>query len=330
MTITRSDAGALIPEDAAREIFQTTTEQSAVLRMARRLPNMPRGQRRLPVLSALPMAYFVDGEPGEVNQDDDNKDGFKQKTGAEWSNKYIDAEEVACIVPIPINVLEDADYDIWGELRPHIGEAMGAVIDAAIFHGTNAPASWPDDIQTAATAAGNALTVGDIGDLYDDIMGEDGLIALLEQDGYFPNGYIGALNMRGRLRGVRANTGDGQPLFRNVFNNATGAQEYQIDGQPITVPRNGGLDPNGFLLACADWTKVVYAIRTDLTYKVLTEAVIQDPSDGSIIYNLAQQDMVALRVYMRLGWNVPNPVNRVRSTDADRYPVSILQAAATV
>lgn len=325
--ITRDNAEALIPEDASSEIFKSATEQSAVLALARRLPNMTRAQRRLPVLSALPMAYFVDGEAGSVPEE--NESGFKERTNAEWENKYIYAEELAAIIPIPIAVLEDADYDIWGELRPFIAQAFGRVIDAAIIHGTNAPATWPVDILTAAIAAGNSLTLGDIGDLYDDIMAEDGLISLVEQDGYFPNGHVAAMTMRGRLRGARANAGDGQPLFRNVFNNATGAQEYQIDGERVIFPRNGGLDPTEVLDICGDWSKLVYALRNDITYKVLDQAVIQHPTSGDILYNLAQQDMVALRMYMRLGWQVPNPVNLLQETAADRYPLSVLLPATS-
>jgi len=153
--ITRDNAEALIPEDASQEIFKSTTEGSAVLRLARRLPNMTAAQRRIPVMSALPIAYFVDGEPGDVD-DEENTQGFKKRTNAEWKNKYLNAEEIAAIIPIPISVVEDADYDIWGELRPYIAQAFGTVIDGAIIHGTNAPATWPEDIVTDAVTAGNS------------------------------------------------------------------------------------------------------------------------------------------------------------------------------
>jgi len=34
--------------------------------------------------------------------------------------------------------------------------------------------------------------------------------------------------------------------------------------------------------------------------------------------------MVALRAVMRLGWQVPNPINRLQTTEADRYPFAVL------
>jgi len=57
----------------------------------------------------------------------------------------------------------------------------------------------------------------------------------------------------------------------------------------------------------------------------LTEAVLQDAA-GNIVYNLAQQDMVALRAVMRLGFALPNPINRMQPTAASRFPFATLTA----
>ena len=68
--------------------------------------------------------------------------------------------------------------------------------------------------------------------------------------------------------------------------------------------------------------------------KLLTESIIQDPNTGDIIYNLSQQDMIALRFTMRLGFALPNPVNRVSGVlssdgkylekDAKAYPFALI------
>ena len=63
--------------------------------------------------------------------------------------------------------------------------------------------------------------------------------------------------------------------------------------------------------------------RQDITYKLLTEGVIQDPTDKSILYNLAQQDMVALRAVMRIAYQLPNPVNRLQSSEDARLPFAV-------
>ena len=272
---------------------------------------MSRKQQRIPVLSALPTAYFVNGDTG-----------LKQTTEQAWENKYLNAEEIACIVPIPEAVLDDADYDIWAEVRPRIVEAFGVVIDAAILFGTNKPTSWPVSILNGATSAGHVVALGTGEDIYDDIMGENGVISLVEEDGYMVNGHIAAMTMKARLRGLR--DANGQTIFVRSMQDRT---RYELDGEPMEFPANGAFDVTKALMFSGDFSQAVYAMRQEITYKVLTEAVIQD-NTGNIVYNLAQQDMVALRAVMRLAWQVPNPVNRMQPTAASRYPFAVLTPGA--
>lgn len=318
--ITRTDASALIPEDVSREIIQNVPEQSSVLRLGRRLPNMTTAQRRMPVLSMLPFAYFVNGDTG-----------LKQTTQLKWANKYINAEELACIVPIPEAVLDDVAYPIWGQARPMIEEAIAAKFDGAVLHGVDKPSNWPTDIAAAAAAAGNSVDLStEIAagkDVYDVILGEDGVVSKVEVDGFMPSGHIAAMMMRGKLRGVRAKVYDGSstanlgnPIFTRSMQEGS---RYMLDGEPILFPKLGALDPTAVLMFTGAFDELVYSIRQDITFKVLDQAVITDGA-GNIVYNLAQQDMVALRVVIRLGWEVPNPINRLQQTEANRYPFSVL------
>lgn len=308
--IDRTGAEALIPEDASREIIQGVPKYSAIMQLATKAPNMSRKQRRVPVLSTLPTAYFVDGDTG-----------LKQTSDQAWANKYFNAEELAVIIPIPEAVLDDVDYDIWGEVKPRIMEAMGIAFDRAVLFGENAPSSWPDDILKSATAAGKIVTLGTGKDLYEDLLGEDGVISMVEESGYMATGHIGAMKMRGKYRSLRAT--DGTPIFKTSVQSST---SYELDGAPIFFPENGAMDVTKALQFSGNFKQIVYAMRQDITYKILDQAVIQD-STGKIIYNLAQQDMVALRAVMRLAWQVPNPINRL-DPSANRYPIAALVPAA--
>jgi HK97 family phage major capsid protein len=305
--IDRSGAEALIPEDASKEIIQGIPQYSAVMQLATKAPNMSRKQRRVPVLSSLPTAYFVDGDTG-----------LKQTTQQMWANKYFNAEELAVIIPIPEAVLDDADYDIWGEVKPRIMEAMGIAFDKAVFFGVNAPQSWPSAILTSAASAGKVVTLGTGTDLYEDLLGENGVISLVESAGYMCTGHVGAMSMRGKYRGLR--DGDKQPLFKTSMQGST---QYDLDGSPIVFPRNGAMDATQALQFSGDFKQIVYAMRQDITYKILDQAVIQDNA-GNIIYNLAQQDMVALRAVIRLAWQVPNPISSFAPDEAVRYPIGVL------
>ena len=323
--IPRSGAEALMPEDYQRDIIQSVPEQSAVMALANRAPDMSRAQRRIPVLSVLPTAYFLN--PGPTARSDSSDITAKRTTRQMWENKYLDAEELAVIVAVPEAVLDDADYDIWSEVRPKLLEAFGLAFDQAVFYGTNAPAAWPDDLVAGATAAGNLVTVGSVGsDIYDEILGVDGVVSKVEEDGFMVNGHVAALSLRGRLRGLRDD--NGQPIFKSHYKEGVqGVTRYELDGEQIMFPRNGSVDASLSQLISGDWRQLIYAIRKDITWKVLTEAVIQDAS-GNILYNLAQQDMVGLRAVMRLAWQVPNPLNRIQETEADRYPFAVLAPTA--
>ncbi len=323
--IDRSGTQALMPEEVSREIIQGMVQQSAIMQFGTKAPNMSRKQRRLPVLSVLPEAYFVDGDTG-----------LKNTSKQAWANKYLDAEELAVIVPIPEAVLDDADYDIWGEVRPRIEEAIGQAFDRAVLFGENAPAAWPDDILTAAVAASHTVDLSSTesggGDFYDAVLGENGTIALVEEDGYMVSGHVSALSVRAKLRGLREKVWDGSnavpggiPLFHRSGDrqDMQAASRYELDGEPVIFPRNGSMDPAQALMFSGDWSQLVWAVRQDVTYKLLTEAVIQD-SGGNIVYNLAQQDMVALRAVFRVAWQVPNPINRVNDNASTRYPFSVL------
>jgi HK97 family phage major capsid protein len=308
--IDRTDAGALIPEDAAQEILGTMPEQSAVMRVARQLPQMSRKQRRLPVWASLPTAYFVNGDTG-----------LKQTTEMSWRNVYVNAEELAVIVPIPDTVADDIDYDIWDQARPYIAEAVGLAFDQAVLYGINAPDLWPECVVEQCDATGHTIALGDNGDLYDDLLGEGGVLSLVEEDGFMPNGHIASLSMKSKFRGLRDT--EGQPIFKATGEQGT-AFPYTLDGEGLIFPRNGSIDPSRSLLISGDWSQLVYAIRQDITWKILDQAVIQD-SDGAIVYNLAQQDMTALRLVFRVGWALPNPINRVNEDIDTRLPFAYLE-----
>lgn len=303
--ITRTEAAALIPEEAANEIMQGVPAFSAALAMFRRA-TMARGQQRIPVLSALPTAYWVNGDTG-----------LKQTGEVNWTNKYLDAEELAVLVPIPESVLDDAAFDVWGEIRPRLQEAIGAALDAAVFFGTNKPSSWPDDIVAGCVAASNVYNSGSVGGL--DLADEVNIVmGQVEADGFAVNGFVGAPALKAALRGLRSTT-TGDLLFQPSMQAGTPATLF---GEAIRYVDNGSWDPAKARLITGDFRQGIIGVRKDLTYKVLDQAVIQDGT-GAIVYNLAQQDMVALRVVARFAWQVPNPVNRVNPTTA--YPFSTLQ-----
>lgn len=268
--IVRNDVDALIETQVANEIFEGTIRQSKALSLLKRLPNATSDKTKLRVLDSLPVAYFVD---------ETSSNGRKNITKLAWDKKYINIAELAVIVPIKENLLNDSSIDIWATVKPRVEEAFAKKIDNAIFFGTDKPTDWRAGLVPSITAVGAEVTETSNG-LYSDI--NDAMVKV-EESGYNVTGILGGTGLKGKFRMMLDTTG--QPL--NTTEIGSIRREF-VD--------NGAWDKTKSTLIVGDFTQAVYAIRQDITYKVLTEAVIQDPSDGSILYNLAQDDMVALRV----------------------------------
>lgn len=293
--ISRNQAEALIQEQLINTIQQEAPKQSLFMQLARKLPNMTSKQTRIPVLDMLPMAYWVSGDTG-----------YKQTTEQAWDNIFLHAEELAVIVPIPEAVVEDASFDILGEVQPRIVEAIGQRVDSATIFGIGRPANWRADLITTARQAGNNVAPGASPNYFDLIMGENGLISKVEQSGRMVTGAVSSMGMRAKLRGLK--DGDGRPIFKSDMQGST---SYALDGAPMYFPQNGAFDSGVAQLLVGDFSQAVYAIRQDITVKLLDQGVIQNPATKEIVYNLAQQDMIALRVVFRMGWALPNPVTRM-------------------
>lgn len=291
--ITRQDADALISEQVSREIIEGAIKQSKALQMFRRLPNMTSNKTRMKVLDSLPLAYWQGSDTAK-----------KKTTKMAWDNKYINAEELAVIVPIAENVLADADYDIWAEVRPRIVEAFGKKIDQAIFTGVDKPSGFRADLLTSVINAGAMITQGANETLYTAI---NNAMVKVEESGYEVSGVLGGVDVKGKFRMMTDTTG--QPI-----------KGTEIDSLNKAYVDNGAWDKTLAQLIVGDFSQAVYSIRQDITYKILDQAVIQDPATGDILYNLAQDDMVALRVTMRLGWEIPNPINALEENESIRFP----------
>ena len=308
--ISRSSAEALIPTEISSEIIKEVPKSSAALSLFKQLPNMSAKQKTLPVASTLPSAYFLNGDTDT-----------KKTTNAEWDKLTLTAEEIAVIVPIPEAVLDDSSYSLWDEIKPQIVEAFGLAIDEAVFFGTNKPSTYPDAIVNTAIAKNATVEAGTNEDIAGDIIGEGGVMELVEKSGFRVTGFYADRTLEAKFRNLRDK--NNQLLYTPGLTSET---PVSLVGRPLVYDEIGGVfDTSKALLIAGDFTKAVYSIRQDLTYKILDQAIIQN-TDGTIAYNLAQQDMVALRCVMRIGVQIANPVTRTGGTN--RYPFALLVPAA--
>ncbi len=295
----RDDVSALIPEDAAKEIIKAVPAASTVLSMPNvRRKTMSRKTQRLPIVDFLPDAYWV------------SEGGTKQQSKSGWTNLTITAEELAVIVTIDDASLDDADFDVWGEVTPQVVEAIGQKIDQAVLFGTDAPSSFPDSIVEGADAAGNRVTEGTGRDYGEDVNLAFGQV---EDDGYMVNGAVARLGVKQKLRGLRDD--NGQPIFSTSIQDDGRVQS--VYGEPLGFSTNGAWEPDDADMIVGDWAALCFAIRQDFRWKISTDATV-----GGV--SLFETDRTALRVTFRCGFQVLNPPNRENPDDATRYPFAFV------
>lgn len=293
----------IVPEPLSAEIIQELPTQSTVMQLARKVPMSTRTQR-MPVLDVLPVAYFVSGDSG-----------LKQTTNMEWVNVHLIVEEIAAIVPVPDAYLDDVNIPIWSEVRPRMVEAIAKKIDAACLFGTDKPTTWSPALVPAAIAAGNVVTNND-----DDI--PNSVASLAEKvtlDGFTEiNGWAVRPGFKWRLLRVRST--DGMPIYEPDLQNGRGGSLF---GYPMSEVRNGAWDPTEADLLLGDWNKAIIGTRTDISFKMFDQGVIND-ENGVVVWNAMQQDGQAMRVVVRLAWATANPVTVLNPTASTRFPFGVL------
>lgn len=278
--ITRAEVASLIGEEYGPQVIKAAVQGSTALAA---FPNINMGTKttNMPVLATIPEATWV--------SDTDNT-GVKPTAQVTWVNKTLVAEEVAVIIPIHENTLDDATEDILAQLAQLGGQALGKKLDQAVFFGVDKPVTWTSlDLFAAATAAGNTVAVvdgaGNVSDIYGAALQ---VAALISNAGFDPETLIAKRALQYVLANLRGT--DGHPV---LVNNA-------IQGFETFWSRNGAWVPADATALIADPSTVRIGVRQDVTVKFLDQATV-----GGI--NLAEKDMVALRFKARFAYVLGNP-----------------------
>jgi HK97 family phage major capsid protein len=270
--INRTDVSTLIEEAYSHVLLDAAVASSTVLQAFPKV-NMGTKTTHLPVLASLPTAGWV------------SETAAKPTSEVTWADLTLVAEEIAVIVPVHENVLDDATTSILEEVTRRGGEAIGKVLDSAVIHGTNKPSSWVSpDLVAAAVAASqtSAITLGaaNVADIPGSINKAGRQLA---KTGFMPDTLLGPLTLRYDVENIRDSTG--APIFRNE----------SLGGYQTYFNRNGAWEAAEASLIVVDSSRVRIGVRQDITVKFLDQATV-----GSI--NLAERDMVAIRMKARFAY----------------------------
>jgi HK97 family phage major capsid protein len=318
-------ANSLIPIERSREILSAAIEQSVVLQFAKK-EDMGTQLKDMAALAFKPSAYFVNGDAG-----------LKQTTYAAWKNVRLIAEEIAALIVVPNNVLNDSSVKIWDKMKPEMAEAIGRALDAAVLFGTGKPSSWPAALGPQAITASNTVTHGASAiDVGDDV---NNVLAAVAADGFMPSGIVMAPQLRYTFQGLR-DSQKGlifQPndpgVSNSMFGSSVNARRGTLWGMPAMTTLSGVFgdedtaSANAVELFAVDWSQVIIGVRQDITLDFSNSASISDAS-GAIQLNAFQQDSTIGRVVARFAYAVPNPVTRMNATEATRWPCAVMRMAA--
>lgn len=303
--VSRSENVAIeLPTQVAKDVVKATAQESVIARLARQVP-MTSKKTTQPLIGALPVANWVNGDTG-----------LKQSSSLKFEGKTITAEALATLVVVPDEFFDDSQIPIWDEVLPLVAEAMGRRIDDAALFGNGAPASWTENVFAHASAAGNTITLGQNPTGSD--LGQDAAAVGLQlaRDGFNLNGWAAETGLQWRLLGSRDD--NGAPIFTQFAGEEGGMALY---GYPLV--QSAGAWQSDTVLIGGDWSNALFGLRQDVTATIHTDAVITD-ANGVVVFNAMQQDAKIMRVVMRVGFGITNPATPQNTVASARSPFALL------
>lgn len=278
-----------LPAEVSSEILQKTQEQSAIMRLARRV-NLPGDGLIVPVISSDPTATWV------------TETGAKPVDFPAFTKKQMQAHKLAVIVPFSMEFGRDRRM-LYDECIARLPLALAKEYDKTCFFGPTGGslANFDDFSNVTAQALDTANKTA-----YDGLVAAD--IDISEQGGTV-NGYVFSPQGRGVL--LSAVDGQKRPLFINsaaegAIPRLLGAPTYfnsaAYKAGTATVGTTPGVpDIVGF---AGDWSHAMWGTVEGVKIDISKEATLTytDSSNNTVTINLFQQNMFAVRAEIEVGF----------------------------
>ena len=278
----KDELEGFVPNEQAAEIIKKVARGSSVMRLSK-LENMTSETKKFPVMTSGAGAYWV-GEGERI-----------KTSGATWIFPEVKAQKLAVIIPVTKEKLEDSTIDVFTELQDSIAEAFYQAFDKAAIFGQNSP--FATSILGGIDSVGAEVT--DNASVNLDLSASD-VMAKVEDAGYEVDGWAASIGLKNRLRKLRDSSG--APIYID------GTDQTELYNQPIEFVRNGAWDKEKALAIAGEWKYSIVGVRDGISYEILKEATLQGTldADGKPL-SLAEQDMVAIKATMRIGYLCVKP-----------------------
>lgn len=269
-----------LPTELSNEIIQKTQEESAIMRLARRVALPGRGTS-INVITADPTAAWV------------AETSAKTVSNPTISTKIMQAYKLAVIVPFSMEFRRDvaALYDALVERLPR---ALGQKFDATVFTGT-APGSNFDVLSgcTAQNISSNAY--GALVTAFTDISTHGGDMNGVVLSPAAKGVLLASLDSTNRPLFIDSVADDGIPSVLGaptIVSKGAYKAGAATDGSTPAVPNIVGV--------VGDWTQAMYGTVEGVRIAYSEDATLDIGNDTVI--NLFQQNMFAVRAEIELGF----------------------------
>jgi HK97 family phage major capsid protein len=291
--ISDSVGGYLIPEELRSEILRVAQGQYGLARSEMRyLPfTGPGNERRIPALASSVSVSWTD------------EAGKKKSTAPTFDIVHQTLKKLAAIVPMTEEIIEDSTINLTALVAELFAEAVAKEEDLQFFNGDGSP--WTGILNNGKVNVVNTLTTDPR-----DVTAED-LLALVDAT---PSGALSGAkfymhrSVFSKVRSLREGEGkDGVYLVQQP----TATEPTNIWGYPVVtsdafpLATETGQD-QPFVLFGNLKQAAIFGDKQQLRVKMLDQATVRNSGDTSDI-NLAEQDMVAVRIVERVGYVLALP-----------------------
>lgn len=284
-----SVGGYLIPDELRAELLRVAEGQYGLARRDfRYLPfSGPGNERKIPALATSVSVSWTDER------------GAKQSTAPTFDVVTQTLKKLAAIVPMTEEIIEDSTINLTALVAELFAEAVAKEEDLQFFNGTGAP--WTGilnngdvNVEYIAGTDPAAVTADDLLDLIDET----------------PSGALDGAKFymhRSVFSAIRKLKADGAYIVAQP----NGAGPSTMWGYPIelsdafpAVSVTGNSKP--FVLFGNLKKAAIFGDKQQIRVKLLDQATVNDTTNAGTV-NLAQRDMIAVRIVERVGYVLALP-----------------------
>lgn len=292
-TATNDDAkaGYTIPSELMAEVLRIAGEKGVARSEMRYLPfSGPGNERKVPTIGSSVTVSWV------------NEGAKKPGTKAVFGLVTQTLKKLAAIVPLTEEVIEDSAINLTELIATLFAEAVATEEDAQFFAGSGSP--WTGILNNASVVKTTTQLDPSLKDrtLADDLLTmQDSIPAKAAANAkyYMNRTWLTVIRTLKDANGnyIYQNPGQGQPA--TLWNKPV----TLVDSMPAFSEVQAG---DQFVIFTDLKQTCIFGDKQELRVKMLDQATITD-ADGSTVINLAEQDMVAVRVVERVGYVVALP-----------------------